>query len=680
MKLRPSSLRTKLVLAIVPVVAIAIVAVTVIAITVSGNAQRNTIYDEATQLAQKNANAFDEQVRYRFGLAQGLANAMQVWRSPDRSQVDAILKRMLEQDPSIAGTYVGFEPNAFPGGDARYKHVHDGTTDKTGRFIPYWNRLGGKENLTPLVGYNTDAYYQLPKHTLKPEMIEPYLYTGSLMTSFIYPVLKDGRFVGIAGDDWVLGTLNSVVSKIHFLKTGYAFVVSNGGIVAAAPDKSAIGRKTLTQLAAQKHEPQLATLAAAVKAGQSGHLSATDPFTGKSVELFYAPVADGHWSVIAVAPQGEILASVNHLRTLLIVVGLVALLLVAGLVFYLARRLAKPIVELAEAADTIGSGDLAVEVGVRSNDETGRMADAFRRMVVYLRDMAGIADAIADGDLTHEVEPQSERDVLGNAFAKMSVNLRDAIGEVSRSATAMGSASQELAATSEETGRAVSEVALAVSEVAAGAERQVRVVEEARAASEGSGVAAEQADAVAREGVDAVEKATGAMAALQESSARVTEAIQLLASRSEQIGSIVQTITGIAGQTNLLALNAAIEAARAGEQGRGFAVVAEEVRKLAEESQRAAASIADLIEEIQKETVTAVQLVETGAQQTEESSEVVEHARAAFEQIGAAIAEVRSRVGEIVTATTEVASLAEQSSASSQQVSASTEQTSASAQ
>ena len=78
--------------------------------------------------------------------------------------------------------------------------------------------------------------------------------------------------------------------------------------------------------------------------------------------------------------------------------------------------------------------------------------------------------------------------------------------------------------------------------------------------------------------------------------------IHALGAKSEQIGGIVETITGIAGQTNLLALNAAIEAARAGEQGRGFAVVAEEVRKLAEESQQAAERSPTLIAEIQTET------------------------------------------------------------------------------
>ena len=103
------------------------------------------------------------------------------------------------------------------------------------------------------------------------------------------------------------------------------------------------------------------------------------------------------------------------------------------------------------------------------------------------------------------------------------------------------------------------------------------------------------------------------MSAVRESSLQATDAIRGLGAKSEQIGGIVATITGIAEQTNLLALNAAIEAARAGEQGRGFAVVAEEVRKLAEESQSAAASIAGLIAEIQGETAKAVEVVEDGA-------------------------------------------------------------------
>ena len=82
------------------------------------------------------------------------------------------------------------------------------------------------------------------------------------------------------------------------------------------------------------------------------------------------------------------------------------------------------------------------------------------------------------------------------------------------------------------------------------------------------------------------------------------------ATKSDQIGGIVGTITGLADQTNLLALNAAIEAARAGEQGRGFAVVAEEVRKLAEQSQAASTTIAGLITEIQTDTEQVVGVVE----------------------------------------------------------------------
>jgi methyl-accepting chemotaxis protein len=206
--------------------------------------------------------------------------------------------------------------------------------------------------------------------------------------------------------------------------------------------------------------------------------------------------------------------------------------------------------------------------------------------------------------------------------------------------------------------------------------------------------AARAAREVAEEGAAAVSRATEAIRAVQESSAEITTTIRELGAMSDEIGGIVDTITAIAEQTNLLALNAAIEAARAGEQGRGFAVVAEEVRKLAEESQTAAASIGTLIGQIQTGTGKAVQVVTDGSRQTDESVETVEQARLAFLRIDSSVHDMGERVDRIATALQsfvsssasmqhsldEALSVAEQSSASAEEVSATTEQTSASTQ
>jgi methyl-accepting chemotaxis protein len=390
---------------------------------------------------------------------------------------------------------------------------------------------------------------------------------------------------------------------------------------------------------------------------------------------------------------------------LIAIITVIALLTALALAVWVTRSVVRPVKALAErmtsldendltslsgGLDAIAGGDLTHEahatttpIEVTSSDEVGRLSATFNTML---------------GKATHSIA----------AYGAMRGQLNDVLSQVAEGAGTVASASQQMASTSEEAGRAIGEIASAVTDVAQGAERQVRMVESTREAVQeaaraagasaetatATAGAAEQAREVAEDGVRAASEATDAIREVERSSAQVGTAMLGLATKSEQIGGIVDTITGIAEQTNLLALNAAIEAARAGEQGKGFAVVAEEVRKLAEDSQSAASQIASLIGEIQAETQNVVTVVEEGNQRTADGVATVEQTREAFEAIGQAVADVTGRVNDIATAVhqisadatraendiTEVAAVAEQSSASAEQVSASTEETSASTQ
>ena len=283
---------------------------------------------------------------------------------------------------------------------------------------------------------------------------------------------------------------------------------------------------------------------------------------------------------------------------------------------------------------------------------------------------------VANGDLSKSVEISAKDEIgaLATGYNKMIEQLKTLITNVNSSSEKLTLASRSLMASGEQSVQAVNQVAFTIAELASGAEQQSATVEETstviRQIATGIHQVAVSANHAAlktnetintsKAGSKSVENAIKQMQIIKivvvNSAAMVTK----LSERSKEIGSIVDTISGIAGQTNLLALNAAIEAARAGEQGRGFAVVAEEVRKLAEQSQKAAKHIANLIGEIQNDTGKAVIAMNDGTHEVMIGADVVTSAGKSFDDIGKLIMEVSTEVHQISAASQQMASGSQQ--------------------
>lgn len=498
-----------------------------------------------------------------------------------------------------------------------------------------------------------DWYRKAVENRGKVVLSDPYIDevtrdTAIAVTKAVYD--DSGKLLGVMGGEILLKELHDLVSHIQIFDKGYGFLLLKNGLVLSSPRPEDILK--INMLSDSRIPEALRSVAQRMLRGETG--AQTYTYGGRETKAFFAPTGTGFFLAISF-PMSEVWARVNNLTLLLIVIAAVALVVIGLVILLVNRGLTRSVRGIQDSTERLGAGDLTVHYDDSGRDELAHVAKKLNATVVSLRDsMADIRSAADDTSRQSETLAALSEETLAS-MEEVSASMERILHMMEDNASALQTANNS------------------IEEIASGAQASAQA---ATNGAEGAAQVTEKSESSFKELNEALENIRSA----EEVSTQSIRWLRELEHSVESIADFVSTITSIADQTNLLALNAAIEAARAGEAGRGFAVVAEEVRKLAEESARAASQVNKLITELQESSRSSIEATERTGTLLSETTEKTVETQKKLEDALEALGRLTESIQSVAAVSEEQAASSSEMSHSVQRVAETTDQTVASGQ